>query len=407
MLWPYPALDLTRLKAAGWRPQPFREFVLKVHQRCNLACTYCYVYESPDRSWQTRPRIMSDEVWAAASARIAQHAATHALSGVRVILHGGEPLLAGAANLRQHVATLRKTLPGGCAATVTMQTNGVGLTERALDELAAEHIRVGVSVDGTPADHDRNRVFKSGRGSFAATERALRHLQARPDLYAGLLCTIDPATDPIETYEALRKHNPPAIDLLLPHANWANPPTTDAARWLIAVFDHWYPAPTTRIRLFEDIMSLLLGGSSGSEQVGLSPVAVAVVESDGDIEQVDALKTAYPGACATGRNVRTDAFDDALEHPGIAARQIGVEALADGCRACPVHRVCGGGHYAHRYRPGDGFRNPTVYCADMRRLIEHIANRIRRDLAQGEKKRDRQPEGRARQPAAEPPPADH
>lgn len=103
MLWPYPALDLTRLKAAGWRPQPFREFVLKVHQRCNLACTYCYVYESPDRSWQTRPRIMSDEVWAAASARIAQHAATHALSGVRVILHGGEPLLAGAANLRQHV----------------------------------------------------------------------------------------------------------------------------------------------------------------------------------------------------------------------------------------------------------------------------------------------------------------
>ena len=109
-------------------------------------------------------------------------------------------------------------------------------------------------------------------------------------------------------------------------------------------------------------------------------VAVAVVESDGEIEQVDALKSAYPGACATGRNVRDDPFDAVLEHPGVVARQIGVEALADGCRTCPVHRVCGGGHYAHRYRPGAGFRHPTVYCADMNRLIRHVSERLRADL---------------------------
>jgi uncharacterized protein len=46
-----------------------------------------------------------------------------------------------------------------------------------------------------------------------------------------------------------------------------------------------------------------------------------------------------------------------------------------------VHRVCGAGHYAHRYRPGTGFRNPSVYCADLRRLIGHVRDRMATDLA--------------------------
>jgi len=44
------------------------------------------------------------------------------------------------------------------------------------------------------------------------------------------------------------------------------------ADWLIAVFDRWYNgSPQTRIRLFEDIVSLVLGGPSRGEQVGISP----------------------------------------------------------------------------------------------------------------------------------------
>ena len=31
--WPYDAVDAGRARAAGWRPVPFREFVVKVHQR--------------------------------------------------------------------------------------------------------------------------------------------------------------------------------------------------------------------------------------------------------------------------------------------------------------------------------------------------------------------------------------
>jgi uncharacterized protein len=107
---------------------------------------------------------------------------------------------------------------------------------------------------------------------------------------------------------------------------------------------------------------------------------VVVVESDGAVEQVDALKSAYDGACATGLNVLCDELDDALDDPGIVARQIGRQALADECLACPAVAICGGGHYAHRYRPGVGFRAPSVYCADMRKLVRHVYGRVSADV---------------------------
>jgi uncharacterized protein len=389
--WPYELLDVDDLAATGWRPTAFREFVFKVHQRCNLACDYCYVYELADQSWRDRPIMMSAETWQAAARRMAQHVDFHGLKRIRVVLHGGEPLLAGAERLVRIVGDIRAAVPDRCDVSVGMQTNGVMLDEPTLDMLVENGITVGVSLDGSAASHDRHRRHRNGTGSYTAVERALNLLNEPRyrNSYAGLLCTIDPASDPIEYYEALVRHTPPSIDLLLPHANWANPPlrpdglaATAYGDWLVAVFDHWYdsPRPGTRIRLFEEIMHLLLGGASRSEQVGLSPVAVAVVESDGAIEQVDSLKSTYPGACATGLNVRFDSFDAALDHPGVVARQIGEAALCDDCLACPIHRVCGAGHYAHRYRPGVGFLNPSVYCSDLQRIIGHVHERLADDL---------------------------
>ena len=52
---------------------PIKQFVVKVHSRCDLACDHCYVYESPDQSWRSQPVAMSDEVIAQAARRIADH----------------------------------------------------------------------------------------------------------------------------------------------------------------------------------------------------------------------------------------------------------------------------------------------------------------------------------------------
>jgi uncharacterized protein len=390
-LWPGDLLDLAATRAGGWRPTPFRDVVLKIHQRCNLACDYCYVYTKADQSWRDRPTVMAPATWRAAARRMAEHAGAHRPRAMRLILHGGEPLLAGPSRLAEVVTDFRAAVGDACRLDVRMQTNGVLLGETTLAILAAQGVSIGVSLDGAAADNDRHRRGPDGSGSARAVDRALRLLGSpayRP-AFAGLLCTVDPRTDPIACYEALLAYDPPAVDFLLPHANWSDPPARDPAAgstpygdWLVAVFDRWYGAPRqeTRVRVLEDLISLVLGGASRSEQIGLSPVAVVVVETDGAIEQVDSLKSAYPGACATGLNVFDHALDAALDHPGVVARQLGLRALCDTCLACPVHTVCGGGHYAHRYVAGEGFRNPSVYCRDLVRLVRHVAGRVVGDL---------------------------
>jgi uncharacterized protein len=385
--WPYGAVTSGSFRRVGARVTALREFVLKVHQRCNLACDYCYVYTKADQSWRNRPAMMPESVWRAAAFRIGDHARAHGIPEVRVILHGGEPLLAGANRLTEIADAVRAAVAPPTRVTVALQTNGLLLTDAVLTELLRHRIRVAVSIDGPQAAHDTHRRHADGRGSFAALRVRLDRLSQPPfrEIFAGLLCAVDPRTDPDECYQTLTGFAPPAVDLLLPHANWDTGTTsTGYGTWLARFFDIWFDEPVkpTAVRLFDELIQLQLGGTSRSEHVGLSPAAVAVIESDGAIEQTDALKSAYPDAAATGLSVLTDPFEAALSHPGILARQLGRHALAETCLGCRVRDVCGGGHYAHRYRSGTGFRNPTVYCTDMLFLIDHVAERIRTRVAE-------------------------
>lgn len=388
--WP-DTLDVARMLKDGWRPRPFRQFLLKVHSRCNLACDYCYVYTLADQSWRSKPMVMAPDLVTAVAGRIAEHATTHNLRSVRLILHGGEPLLAGHAYLRKVVETLRAAAPAGLHIDAVVQTNGVLLDEAALRTFRELDVRVGISLDGGRGANDRNRRYVDGRSSYDAVADALTLLRApefRP-LYTGLLCTVDLANDPVETYESLVQFEPPMVDFLLPHGTWESPPpyrssdptNTPYGDWLIAVFDHWYGrSGETVVRLFQEIVTLMLGGASASEAVGLTPSTLVVIETDGTIEQTDSLKVVRHGAPVTGLNVVDHPFDLALTHPGMVARQLGADALSDTCRDCRFGRVCGAGLYPHRYRPGTGFLNPSVYCPDLYRLIEHIHNRLVGDL---------------------------
>jgi uncharacterized protein len=195
---------------------------------------------------------------------------------------------------------------------------------------------------------------------------------------------VDVTNEPVSTYEALLEFNPPAIDLLLPHGNWSSPPAgTGYGQWLIGVFDRWYTAPRqeTRIRLFSDLIQLILGRPGGVEGLGLLPSTLVVVDADGSVKQLDSLSSAYPGAADTGLTVWSGSFDDALLHPTTVARQLGLDALAAECVTCPVVEMCGGGLYPHRFRDGAGFRHPSVYCQDLFRLITHVRDRVSADLA--------------------------
>jgi uncharacterized protein len=363
---------------------PLSQFVLKVHSRCDLACDHCYVYESADQSWRGRPLAISDEAISQTAQRIAEHAKSHQLDAVQVILHGGEPLLAGRNRLQRIAKELQSALHGICLLDLRIHTNGVMLDEE-FCELFAEHgVRIGISIDGDRIANDRHRRYADGRSSYDKVIRAIGLLRTRRyrHLYSGLLCTIDVANDPRVVYDSLVRLEPPRVDFLLPHATWDDPPPartheTDEryADWLITIFDRWLAAGRpVEIRTFDSIISTLTGGESLTETLGLSPAVLAVIETDGSYEQVDSLKTAFDGAPATGLNVFGHSLDVVAQHPGVTARQQGLAGLCQTCQKCPVVTSCGGGLYTHRYRAATGFHNPSVYCTDLLKLISHIRN---------------------------------
>jgi uncharacterized protein len=376
--------------AAGWKPIPFCEFVVKIHSRCDLACDYCYMYEMADQSWRDRPRRMSGEIAQRTVARIGEHVRRHRIPSVALIMHGGEPLLAGRELIAELVRATDAAVGPDVGLDVRVQTNGVGLDDSYLRLFRDLGVKVGVSLDGAAESHDRHRRFPSGRGSYASVAAGLDRLN-RPSfrhLFSGLLCTIDLRNNPIATYKALAEFQPPRIDFLLPHGTWSSPPPgrlpagADApyADWLIEVFDHWYPTQNPRVRLFEDIVRLLFGADVKSEVLGLAPTRIVVIETDGAIELADNLKVAYHAAATTGLNVTGNTLDGALLLPGVIARQLGSRSLSPQCRACDIRRVCGGGLYAHRYRPSTGFYNPSVYCPDLMKLIGHIRETVQGDI---------------------------
>jgi uncharacterized protein len=91
-----------------------RQFVLKVHSRCDLACDHSNVYASPGRIWRGRSLAISEQApLSRTPEQIAGCAASHRLRTVQVVLHGGEPLLAWssygwATELRSALSAIRR-----------------------------------------------------------------------------------------------------------------------------------------------------------------------------------------------------------------------------------------------------------------------------------------------------------
>ncbi len=299
--------------------------------------------------------------------------------------------------MREIIGRLHSALASKCRLDLRIHTNGIRLNEQFCELFAEYGVKVGISLDGDQTANDRHRRYADGRSSYGHVTRAIGLLQTerfRP-LFAGLLCTIDIANDPIVVYDALMSLRPPRVDFLLPHATWDDPPVrtqaagSEYADWLIAIFNRWLAdGQPFGIRTFESIISTLTGGPPLTEALGLTPSDLAVVETDGSYEQVDSLKKAFSGAPETGLNVFADPLDTVARHPGIVARQQGLAGLSETCQACPVVTSCGGGLYTHRYGSAagsgpapryfqtTGFAYPSVYCPDLFTLITHIESRL-------------------------------
>ncbi|MFJ4635419.1 FxsB family cyclophane-forming radical SAM/SPASM peptide maturase [Streptomyces hygroscopicus] len=363
---------------------PLRTFIFKVANRCNIDCDYCYVFNSKDQTSRHLPARMGLDVARAAAQRIGEHAMVHGLRDVHVVLHGGEPLLVGPRHMADVLSAVRGGIPAETTVRFELQTNGTLLTKAWLDLFEQYRVVVGVSLDGPPAANDRHRLTHGARSSATSAVRGIELLRSRPQLFAGLLAVVDLANDPVEVHDYLASFEPPVIDFNLPDGTHDNPPhrgdpsVPEYGRWMSRVYDAWLARPEYQhtIRMLEDIVALSSGVRGSVETLGLAPPTSIVIESNGTVEGVDTLRSVAEGASWLGLDLLRQSFDEVMRHPKLLHRHIGRSALAEQCQKCPLVEVCGGGYLPHRFSTDRGYRNPSVYCADLQYLIRHVQDSL-------------------------------
>jgi uncharacterized protein len=377
-------LDMLGHDFQYYKAARLKQVTLKVASRCNLNCSYCYVYNRGDISWRQRPAIMTDDVFEAALARLREHCELYQQRRLVISFHGGEPCLVGPHRFDHWCNRLHEELCN-LAIEISIQTNGTLLDKRWADVFQKHKVGIGVSLDGPPEINDANRVNHSGRGSHSQVKRGLHALQ-EAGLSYGFLCVIPLGSDPVAVHQHLLQLGCSQLTYLFPDITYdtalalkARHGQTPCADFLIPVFDEWWwnGSLDRPVGDLWNIARLILGGESLLETFGGGAPAYVFIESDGDIEGLDCLRVCKNGITATGLNVRTNHYHEIVDTSPMHGQAIfeGMP-LPDACRSCQEHKTCAGGYLPHRYSSFNGFNNPSVWCSDILKLFSHIRRRL-------------------------------
>lgn len=356
--------------------------VVKVAERCNLNCSYCYMYNHADQSYLRRPAFMSDEVFAQLLVRIREYCDRRSKHRMSLLFHGGEPMLMGAERFRRFTNLAREQL-GEKLESVKLQSNATLVDDDWIATLRELGITVGVSIDGPSEIHDQFRVDHAGRGSHTPVLKGLLRLQEH-GLLSGVLCVVNPAHSGRGIYRYFRSLGIRSMNFLFPDAThdvkerlYGQYGKTPVADYLIPVFDEWVNEddPTVKVTCFEDMIRAILGGRVRSDLIGNSRANYLVVDTDGSIQALDALKVCCEGTPESGLNLFEHGFDDLHKGLPLLHRVVheGIPMCAT-CDACRERETCSGGYLPHRYSRTNGFDNPSIWCQDLLTLFAYVRN---------------------------------
>lgn len=350
------------------------QIIVKLVERCNLDCSYCYMYHGADQSWRSRPALLSQGHQDELVDRCAAYLAANDYRTVTLEFHGGEPLMIGLDSFRDLLVQVRDRL--GQRAHLCIQTNGVLLTETWLDLFEEFGVSWSISCDGPAKVNDRFRLDHMGRPSLSKVETAIQiSLNRKSNLFGGVLAVIDPTSSPRDVVHYFHKLGLNECDLLLPDASYAAPPThlpdfsmAQVQAYLIEAFDVWIAIgdPKFRIRIFAHMIKSLFGSHSGLDAFGGELWGMIVVESDGSYQHVDVMRINGLEEADTGLNLADCSLDSYLDQTKGT-----IPEACDTCKSCSAFSVCGGGYMPHRF-DGNSYDNPSVYCEVLFNLIAYI-----------------------------------
>lgn len=365
--------------------------VLKVASRCNLNCEYCYMYNLGDETYKLQPKFMSNEVVNNLFLRLQNYISKNNISDFLFIFHGGEPLLMKPTFYQEFVKKANERFSDQISLDYVIQTNGVLLSSEWCEVLGNLGVKIGISIDGMTERANRLRVNHQGESSLAETLLGIKNAQESKHLkyLPSILTVINLALNPKDLYQQYKAKNIGNINVLLPDGTYDNLPlghklsTNVYGDWLVELFDYWFydkDKNKPQIGIFNQLINLILGGGGIFDSWGGGNNVYLIIETNGDIEPQDSLKSCGDGFTKTQLNVKTHEFEAIFDHQLFKMCIDGQQKLNKKCQNCEVVRVCNGGFITHRYSHISGFDNPSIYCKDLEKLIRHISKRIELQL---------------------------
>lgn len=362
------------------------EVVLKLASRCNSACKYCYMFRFADQSFKNKPPITSREVVYQVAKFLSREAQKNRWKYLQIDFHGGEPLLVGYDFFEEICGILTSTIPETAGLSLGVQTNGILIDEKWLQLFQKFKVGVGISIDGPPDAHNQNRVYPNGKGTYSEAVYAVRKCVAawKSGLLSsfGVLCVVNPRFSGKNVFEHLVDEvGITRMDFMLPDANYAYPhefysvSPQSYARFLMEAFNAWTERddPNIRVRIFNCLIKLLLGGQATLYGFGLIPADTITIDTDGSLEPEDILRICGDGFTRIGFNVWENSISQLQAHRLLQATNCVYDGLCEQCKICPWVKVCGGGHIAYRYSKEKNFNNPNIFCYDLQLLYEYIS----------------------------------
>lgn len=374
----------------------FSSCILKIASRCNIRCKYCYMYELVDQSWVNQPKVMQANVIDKFLENLSKYLSDHNLDSFVVVLHGGEPLLAGIKPVEYLLKGLSKISNDLSVNIVTtLQTNGILLNDDWVSLFKLYSVLIGVSHDGPAHLNDLNRVTHSGEGTERIVSEKIKYLQKNaPEIFTGVLTVINPNGDGAEVVDFFYNLKVPKIDFLFPDQNHLLSPVQYPSakkdgqlysNFLDTAYKRWRQIddPDFDIRLFRELVLAVMGKAPSLDSLGVSDVGIFVVETDGGLEPIDTFKCCGDDFTKLELNILTNSLQDLESNALIQEFVKKSNSLSKKCLSCEYIKMCGGGYMPHRFN-GNDFLSPSVYCDSLYSLCETVQSDIHQafELAQ-------------------------
>ncbi len=360
--------------------------VLKVASRCNLNCSYCYVYNKGDETYKYKPKIFSQELIHILLQRVLDYMNKYKINLYTIVFHGGEPLLAGIEYYKNFIkiyesifCTTDKTI------NFVMQTNGTLLNEEFTQSLFELDISIGISMDTTQATNSKYRVYHNNKSSYNEIKNGI-DLCNKIIGNAGILSVINVDDTPFDAYSHIKSLKVNYANLLFPDENHDTIILNDTrgriGKWLIEMFDLWFfdkDKNKPEIPLFSTLVKLIFAFPDGNDIMGKGFGGTMIIETNGDIETNDTLRVCKSGITKSNYNIKYHELES-IENVALAELYYYAHhRLPQTCTECVLEDICAGGYLINRYSNERGFNNESVYCEDIAKLICHVQNIIVRE----------------------------